>query len=538
MEELLDQIRSKHKSAEVEAHESKDRIELRKINVQPDKRNAGVGTDIIRMIKDYAAKVGKPIVLSPEHESGKKGALERFYRKNDFVHNKGRHMDYTLSSPTAKTMYWRFKEWLQIKEAILDPKVTSLEKYKTDDGRPYINRNIHLTLDNKGNVVPYDYKTNKPHFVLGWKTIQLQKLSPQSKEFRQIINALRSKYTDIDSYTVEHYFQAGHMKGAKNKDRTVAYWMSRPEIRLANKMPKHFYHGTSTNLWYDGIKQKGLQPRSATGSSGSYGSTNVNALSHDDLVYLATDPDAATREAAIQAAKKHGGEPLIIRIDTTGLDPDKLAPDEDTKVPTAQASVDISSTLAYRGRIQSSRIQPWVMRKNIEGSKRWVKFEDVPMTEHPITKMLKDGQTPDSDSPEYIALLDAGVIGYKSEDRGYNIATILEPDITDEKVRNILRDSYWAQNVKLIEKNIWDTRSGIFSRLKGSEIPKEKLSDITLKMLLDSGLFTVSEHNGRTFMDVSIWDTRTKAIKLAKAMGRMNFGTLAKRIQDLLEKEQ
>lgn len=173
------------------------------------------------------------------------------------------------------------------------------------------------------------------------------------------------------------------------------------------------------------------------------------------------------------------------------------------------------------------------MRKNIEGSKRWVKFEDVPMTEHPITKMLKDGQTPDSDSPEYIALLDAGVIGYKSEDRGYNIATILEPDITDEKVRNILRDSYWAQNVKLIEKNL-----DMFSRLRGSEIPKEKLSDITLKMLLDSGLFTVSEHNGRTFMDVSIWDTRTKAIKLAKAMGRMNFGTLVKRIQDLLGKEQ
>ena len=63
-------------------------------------------------------------------------------------------------------------------------------------------------------------------------------------------------WKDIEDWEV----QVSKFEPANKFSRTVGYWLSRPEIRLANKMPKYLYHGTSTNLWYEGIKQKGLVP--------------------------------------------------------------------------------------------------------------------------------------------------------------------------------------------------------------------------------------------------------------------------------------
>ena len=63
-------------------------------------------SEIVRKIQQYAQSVGKPIVLSPEPEKGKKAALERFYKNLGFVHNRGRHRDYRLSSFGGPTMLW------------------------------------------------------------------------------------------------------------------------------------------------------------------------------------------------------------------------------------------------------------------------------------------------------------------------------------------------------------------------------------------------------------------------------------------------
>ena len=41
---------------------------------------------------------------------GKKQALERFYKDLDFVKNKGRNIDFQLSSPISTTMYWKPEE--------------------------------------------------------------------------------------------------------------------------------------------------------------------------------------------------------------------------------------------------------------------------------------------------------------------------------------------------------------------------------------------------------------------------------------------
>lgn len=546
MEELLNQIRNKYPFVEVDAYETPNHIELMKIWIPPDQRNGGIGTEIIRIFQAYASTVKKPIVLRPSPERGKKQALDRFYKGLDFVNNKGRNIDYTLSSPTAKTMYWRFKEWIQITEAIFDPKLTNPVVNKNQGSKPYLNRNFSLTLDNKGNVIEYDYQQEKPHLTLtADKRIQLQKLGPQSKEFRQIINALRSKYPDIDQYPVEHYFQAGHMQGANNRYRTVGYWLGRPEIRLSNKLPRYFYHGTSTNLWYEGIKERGLYPRRISGSSGSYGAQNISALSQDDLVYLSTDPDAATREAARQATRKYGGNPLIIRINTNGLDPNKLTPDEDTRANTAQGSVDVASTLGYKGRVPSENLEPFLIGKTDPNGNqfqvKWEKFKDVPISEHPITTKLKKGEIPYYNDPEFYALLDAGIIGEEKtfDNNGFRQTqtVLLDKDITDEKIRSILKKSGWTQNVKAILNDIDNGYRGSIYQLKSLVIPKESLKENIIQLLLKSEIITVKDYEeNKVYFDVTNWNIQPHAIKLAKLMGKMSFNELSSQIKEFTEK--
>jgi len=119
---VLDKINQKYPFANVSAFEDKHKIELETVKIPEEKQNSGVGSDIIRMLQDYAKRVGKPIVIRPEADKGKKEALNRFYKKLGFVKNSGRNMDYTLSSPVASTMYWResFKNWLFNIENIRD----------------------------------------------------------------------------------------------------------------------------------------------------------------------------------------------------------------------------------------------------------------------------------------------------------------------------------------------------------------------------------------------------------------------------------
>jgi len=85
-------------------------IELNEIKVPKEMRNQGIGSLVIKKIQEYAKSVGKPIRLTPSPEPGKKGALQRFYRNVGFIPNKGRNIDYQLSSPLSPTWYWKPKK--------------------------------------------------------------------------------------------------------------------------------------------------------------------------------------------------------------------------------------------------------------------------------------------------------------------------------------------------------------------------------------------------------------------------------------------
>lgn len=110
LQNIVNDVKNQYPGIEVIAWEGGNKIELAKLVVPPNQRNQGIGQAVVKRIQDYAASVNKPVVLRPEPEKGKKAALDRFYRNLGFKHNQGRNMDYTLSSPMARTMYWKRKD--------------------------------------------------------------------------------------------------------------------------------------------------------------------------------------------------------------------------------------------------------------------------------------------------------------------------------------------------------------------------------------------------------------------------------------------
>ena len=105
IQKLVDLFLAKYPGLALRINEYENKIKLEKIFLPLALRNQGIGTEIISAIKEYSQKVGKPIVLNPEPEKGKKGALQRFYERNKFVNNAGRNRDYGLSEFTRTMLY-------------------------------------------------------------------------------------------------------------------------------------------------------------------------------------------------------------------------------------------------------------------------------------------------------------------------------------------------------------------------------------------------------------------------------------------------
>ena len=109
IQKLVDFFLAKYPGLALRINEYENKIKLEKIFLPLALRNQGIGTEIISAIKEYSQKVGKPIVLNPEPEKGKKGALQRFYERNEFVNNAGRNRDYGLSNAFSTTMLYKPK---------------------------------------------------------------------------------------------------------------------------------------------------------------------------------------------------------------------------------------------------------------------------------------------------------------------------------------------------------------------------------------------------------------------------------------------
>lgn len=130
------------------------------------------------------------------------------------------------------------------------------------------------------------------------------------------------------------------------------------------EMPLYFYHGTSENRWND-IQNIGLTPRSETGITPAYGAHISSAkTSNPNYVYLTGFFGSTARLAAIDAANIDQSIPVILRIDSKGIDPQKLRADEDA-IPKNdplgnydwQYSIQNLDTVGYEGSISPQFIK-------------------------------------------------------------------------------------------------------------------------------------------------------------------------------------
>jgi GNAT superfamily N-acetyltransferase len=110
IQELINFFLNKYPEIVLRINEYENKIKLDKIFIPKEMRGLGIGTEIITALKEYSQRVNKPIVLNPEPEKGKKGALQRFYERNEFVDNAGRRKDYDLTDTFSRTMYYKPKE--------------------------------------------------------------------------------------------------------------------------------------------------------------------------------------------------------------------------------------------------------------------------------------------------------------------------------------------------------------------------------------------------------------------------------------------
>ncbi|MCK9458430.1 MAG: hypothetical protein M0R80_02155 [Proteobacteria bacterium] len=127
-------------------------------------------------------------------------------------------------------------------------------------------------------------------------------------------------------------------------------------IAPKDTLPQFMYHGTSLHRW-EHIKEDGLKPLIASG--GEYGAEPMSApLTNPNNVYLSATFGAATRLAAYDASKKGTGDvPVVLKINTKQLDPQKIRPDEESRATTWQKSLHGLNTIAYEGEIPPQSIE-------------------------------------------------------------------------------------------------------------------------------------------------------------------------------------
>ena len=107
LDQVVQNLRTKFPGLSLWASEHENRINIGEIVVPENMRKQGIGSEVLSAIKQYAQSVGKPVTLSPEPGKGKKAALERFYKKNGFVWNRGNKKDYSLATFFGSNMVWR-----------------------------------------------------------------------------------------------------------------------------------------------------------------------------------------------------------------------------------------------------------------------------------------------------------------------------------------------------------------------------------------------------------------------------------------------
>jgi len=413
-----------------------------------------------------------------------------------------------------------FKQWL-LTEAIIDKEEFIKEINSTEYSY------LHLQLSPNGKILitsPYIetdvIKIDKKH-----KSIEAKgSLQPLSKNFANVINTIKKIYPEISNYVISSTGVAG-FRNPSLENRTVQYWLDQQRTDPKANLPEYFYHGTCTNLYNMFIKEQGLVPRQISGSSGSYGAS-VKALSRGMFNYLTIHPDYATREAALQAARNHGGLPLILKINSHAIDPTRLFPDEDARTETWEESMKKIGTVAYKGIIQNSSIIPYEISKDNNRFK-WSPYEETPIMDHPAYKNLTITKEHRNKDSIFFALYDTEIIDRKGN--------LLKP-ITSEEFNKIIKNAKWATNAWLIYESMSDgalghTRNSVISRSNFDKEAQQIILDLYNNGILDDYLEMKSEY-------IYIYDDAIQTIiKHAKHLGKNSWKEIEQKLRNVYSRK-
>lgn len=346
LDALVSAAMERHPGLRLDAYETKDKIELMSIEVPEGSRGAGVGTEVVRSLQDYASSVGKPIVLRPEAQRGRKGDLDRFYRGLGFVHNRGRDTDFVLSSPTSRTMYWR---------PLGESYMTGHRPPKKDYGAPMHDLSVLYPPDVYDNIFQYmsDHSQreaamkvsmyrNKPDGVLevyravpdGVASINPGDWVAMTRGYAET-HAMHPTDRSMDMSVISAKVRAGDLYNDGNSMEEWGYWgpsvgaESVSECILEARTPRVImYHGTALrNL--RSIMSHGLVPRPRSRAWQDDPDSSFHGASRASLdgVYLTKSLMTALSAATNGANRKHMEEgDLLVAVE---IQPKTLFADED-----------------------------------------------------------------------------------------------------------------------------------------------------------------------------------------------------------------
>lgn len=206
-------------------------------------------------------------------------------------------------------------------------------------------------------IFTYNPKTNSWHkgsmysleVYIDSKSISING-SPYDTYWKKPLHALMKQFPDLKDVKLDY---DGFSPG------TLSQYLadkSYEKMIFPKRFIPYFYHGTSYDRWIN-IEKEGLQPRNITGSSPVFGKIYNAPSSHMDKVYLSASYGNAVKFAARDAVMNKNDYPVILKINSKGMDFNLLQPDEDSKETDWVKSLYSINSIAYSGSISPEFIE-------------------------------------------------------------------------------------------------------------------------------------------------------------------------------------
>jgi hypothetical protein len=201
------------------------------------------------------------------------------------------------------------------------------------------------------------------------KRVSVDFASPYHPLLKRALKALVRQKPEVLNLTLEF---DGFSPGTVNEFLGMAEFHGKKDV-----LPKYLYTGTSYYRW-EKIREEGLKPRSETQEEPVYGANISSAPpANPDHVYLAVTLGATVRWAANDASRD-GSYPVILRIDSRGLNPRLIRPDVDVRSEKWLDSFHRLGTIAYEGNIAPQFIELIQAKKDNKWEKPgpWLEPQD------------------------------------------------------------------------------------------------------------------------------------------------------------------